>query len=201
MRTSRALQPQISYTDAIGLMNAHAAQRQTAMYSTGGALTPPNPRAAAVSGAVFAPPMRISFAMFEVPFRFGGPWSAADDAGRADVVVIARKLNDKVFGGANSVGKTVNLDDHDYRVVGVTDRWEPMPKFYDLNNGKYGKSEDMFMPFTRAIEEQMPTWGNNNCSAKRAMRAGRVSCIPNASGSSTGSNCPQPRTPRATGLS
>src|ERR1700688_1066178 len=29
------LQPQISYADAIGLMNAHAAPRQTAMYKTG----------------------------------------------------------------------------------------------------------------------------------------------------------------------
>src|SRR5277367_4949237 len=37
------LQQQISYIDAIGLMNAHAAQRQSAMYTTGFALTPLNP--------------------------------------------------------------------------------------------------------------------------------------------------------------
>jgi putative ABC transport system permease protein len=102
--------------------------------------------------------------MFNVPFRFGGPWSAADDENRADVVVITRELNDKVFGGSNSVGKTLNLDNHDYRVVGVLDRWEPIPKFYDLNNDKYGKSEDMFMPFTRAIQGEMSSWGNNNCA-------------------------------------
>ena len=28
------------------------------------------------------------FPMFNVPFRFGGPWSPADDENRADVVVI-----------------------------------------------------------------------------------------------------------------
>ncbi len=35
-------QEQISYIDAVGLMNAKAAHRQTAMYKTGAALTPAN---------------------------------------------------------------------------------------------------------------------------------------------------------------
>ena len=36
------LQPQISYIDALALMNAHPARRQSAMYVTGAALTPTN---------------------------------------------------------------------------------------------------------------------------------------------------------------
>ena len=36
-------QEQISYLDAVGLMDAHAAHRQAAMYTTGFALTPANP--------------------------------------------------------------------------------------------------------------------------------------------------------------
>ena len=157
------LETQISYIDAIGLMNAHAAHRQSAMYTTGFALTPSNPdlRPFQVQArAAYAD----FFAMFEVPFRYGGPWTQADDAGHAAVVVIGHALNDKVFGGANSVGKTMNLDNHEYRVVGVLDRWEPTPRFYDLNNGKYGTPEGAFIPFTRAIEQQLTTWGNNNCS-------------------------------------
>ena len=160
---SEHLQQQISYIDAIGLMNAHAAHRQTALYATGGALMPPNPQLLPFQVHVRAAYTDF-FRMFDVPFRFGGPWSAADDENRADVVVITRELNAKVFGGANSVGKTLNLDNHDYRVVGVLDSWEPIPKFYDLNNAKYGKSEDMFMPFTRAIQGEMSSWGNNNCA-------------------------------------
>jgi putative ABC transport system permease protein len=103
------------------------------------------------------------FPMFDVPFRYGAPWSAGDDAAHADVAVITRELNEKVFGGSNSVGKVVNLHNHDYRVVGVLERWEPIPKFYDLNNDKYGKSEQLFLPFTRAIDAQMDPWGNFNC--------------------------------------
>ena len=124
------LQPQLSYTDAIALMKAHAAHRQAAMYVTGLALTPSN-----ADLQPFQVQARATytdfFPMFQVPFRFGAPWSSADDEGHADVVVISYELNDKVFGGANSVGKTVNLDNHDYRVVGVLNRWQPTPKFYD----------------------------------------------------------------------
>ena len=112
------LSEQISYTDAMALMNMRAARRQTAMYATGAALTPSNPdlRPFQVRGrAAYAD----FFPMFSVPFLFGGPWSAADDEGRSDVVVISRELNDKVFAGANPVGKTLNLDGRDFRVAGV----------------------------------------------------------------------------------
>jgi putative ABC transport system permease protein len=157
------LQQQISYPDAMALMNAHAAHRQSAMYSTGFALIPANPDL-----RPFQVHARAAYAdffpMFNVPFLFGGPWSTTDDAGHAEVVVLGHELNDKVFGGANSVGRTLNLDNHEYRVVGVLDRWEPTPKFYDLNNDKYGKTEQLFIPFTRAIEQQSPIWGNYNCS-------------------------------------
>jgi putative ABC transport system permease protein len=160
---SEHLQEQISYTDAVGLMNAHAAHRQAAMYSTGAALTPANPELRPFQVHIRAT-YGDFFRMFDIPFHFGGPWNSADDGDHASVVVLSRELNDKVFGGANSVGKTVNLDNHDYRVVGVADRWEPTPRFYDLNNDKYGKTEELFLPFSRAIDGHMASWGNNNCN-------------------------------------
>jgi putative ABC transport system permease protein len=162
-QSSDHLEPQLSYTDAVGLMNAHAGRRQTAMYSTGMALTPENTQLKPfqVHGrAAYAD----FFAMFDVPFRFGAPWSAADDAAHADVVVITKELNDKLFGGAQSIGKTVNLDDREYRVVGVIDPWNPLPLFYDLNsNEKFGKGEDVFLPFSRAIESAVTPMGNTSC--------------------------------------
>ena len=112
------LQSQISYIDAVNLMNAHAARRQTATYATGGALTPANAQLLPFQVQVRAAYADF-FSMFQVPFRYGAPWSGADDAAHADVVVIARELNDKVFGGVNSVGRVLNLDNHEYRVIGV----------------------------------------------------------------------------------
>src|SRR6202795_3859645 len=131
------LQEQISDIDAIGLMNAKAAHRQSAMYVTGAALTPSNPDLRSFQVQIRAAYTDF-FRMFDTPFLMGAPWTAADDKGHADVVVISRELNDKIFGGANSIGRTVNLDDHEFRVVGVMGRWEPIPKFYDLSDNKYG---------------------------------------------------------------
>jgi putative ABC transport system permease protein len=157
------LQEQISYIDAVGLMNAKAAHRQIAMYKTGAALTPVNPQLLPFQVQIRATYMDF-FPMFQTPFLAGGPWSADDDKNRADVVVITQKLNDKVFGGGNSVGKSINLDNHDFRVVGILRFWQPTPQFYDLNNDQFGEGAEIYMPFTRAIDGQMGSWGNNNCS-------------------------------------
>jgi putative ABC transport system permease protein len=159
------LQEQISYIDGVALMNGAAAHRQTAMYVTGAALTPAN-----TDVLPFQVQIRATYAdffpMFEVPFTAGGAWGAADDKNHADVAVITQKLNDKVFGGGNSVGKTINLDNHEFRIVGVMGRWSPTPQYYDLNNNVYGEGAELYIPFTRSIDGQMPSWGNNNCSGE-----------------------------------
>jgi putative ABC transport system permease protein len=157
------LQEQISYIDAIGLMNAKAAHRQASMYKTGAALTPANAQLLPFQVQIRATYTDF-FPMFQTPFLAGGPWSADDDKNHADVAVITQKLNDKVFGGGNSVGKSINLDNHEFRVVGILRFWEPMPQFYDLNNDQFGEGAEIYVPFTRAIDGQMPSWGNNNCS-------------------------------------
>jgi putative ABC transport system permease protein len=161
------LQAQINYTDALGFMNAHAALRQAAMFSTGFAVTPENSNLHAFQVGARATYADF-FPMFNVPFRFGGPWSATDDTEKSDVVVIAGSLNDKLFGGANSVGKTINLDNHNYRIVGVLQQWQPLPRFYDLNTSHFGESEKAFIPFTTAISQQQPNWGNNSCAGDAA---------------------------------
>lgn len=156
-------QEQISYIDAVGLMNAKAAYRQSTMYKTGAALTPANPDLLPFQVQIRAAYTDF-FSMFQTPFAAGGPWGADDDKNHADVAVITQKLNDKVFGGGNSVGKSINLDDHEFRVVGVLAPWSPTPQFYDLNNDQFGEGAEVYVPFTRAIDGHMPGWGNNNCN-------------------------------------
>jgi putative ABC transport system permease protein len=154
-------QDELTYIDAMGLMNAHASERQAAMFSADIVVAPADPRL-----LPFTVQARATYAdffpMFAVPFQYGAAWSTADDNAHAGVVVITRRFNDKVFGGANSVGRTLHLDDHDYRVIGVLDRWEPIPRFYDLNR-PYDLSEDVFVPLTRAIEDHMEISGHQFC--------------------------------------
>ena len=51
-------------------------------------------------------------------------------------MVLSKYVNDKVFGGENSVGREVTLSGKQYRVLGVMRPWMPQPRFYDLGFGK-----------------------------------------------------------------
>ncbi|MGN6321579.1 MAG: ABC transporter permease [Dyella sp.] len=97
------------------------------------------------------------FAMFDVPFIRGGGWTASDDDHRAQVVVLTRTLNEKLFGGDNSIGRTIVVATKTFRVIGVIDDWNPRPQFYDLNGsiasgGAYGDSAQLYLPFYSWLE-------------------------------------------------
>jgi len=77
--------------------------------------------------------------------------------------VIAKSLNDKLFGGGNSVGKTLRLNMHDFRIVGVLKDWRPTPRFYDMNSERYGKLEQVFLPFTVSRDLDMDRSGSMDC--------------------------------------
>ena len=154
----------LDYNDAVALMHDHRATLQSAMYRVGPSVLPQragthpmNVDGEAVFGEFFP--------MLDVTFKYGNGWSAADDERRAQVVVISDRLNRKLFGGINSVGKTLSMEGHDYRVVGVTDNWHPRPMFYDVVNsgGFYIDGDDVFLPFNTAIAASMSNNGNTNC--------------------------------------
>jgi len=157
-------QTMLTYTDVEALMRAHAAPRQTAMYATGFVITPSDPQQQPFQAEARATYSDF-FEMFDVPFKYGSAWGAQGDDSRSDVVVIGKKLNDKLFGGASSIGKTVNLDNRDYRIVGVLDDWSPQPRIYDVMDESFGDAEEIFVPFTVAIDRHLDNWGNNNCAS------------------------------------
>jgi len=156
----------LDYGDAVALMRDHRAKLQSAMYPIGPSVVPADAARHPVttSGhAVFGE----FFPMVDVPFAYGAGWSAADDGQRAQVAVISARLNAKVFDGGNSVGKMLNVDGREYRVVGVIGDWNPQPVFYDIvNSGGFAtEGEDLFLPFNTAIAANMSNQGNTNCIA------------------------------------
>jgi putative ABC transport system permease protein len=159
------LADQISYIDAMALMKAHAAKRQSAMYLTFLYLRPPGPQQKPLKVLVRAAYADF-FPMFDVPFKYGGSWTASEDESRAAVVVITRGMNDRLFGGINSIGKIIHLDNEIYRIVGVLDDWRPIPHFYDLHIVPFGESDEIFLPFNRAIDKHMVGIGNTSCMAQ-----------------------------------
>lgn len=104
------------------------------------------------------------FPMFDVPFLFGSGWSPTQDASRDRVAVITKQLNENLFDGENSVGKTLRVAQNDFRIVGVLDDWRLKPKFYDMNaNNGYGESEQVFLPFSTSRDLELERSGNMNC--------------------------------------
>jgi len=103
------------------------------------------------------------FDMFRVPFRYGHGWTAADDEAHAPVVVLSKAFNEKLFGGADSVGRSVHVEGADLRVIGVLDDWQPVPHFFDINVGQYRKLESLFVPFQTAMERHLGTEGSLTC--------------------------------------
>jgi putative ABC transport system permease protein len=154
--------PQSTYLDATGLYAAGKGFRQVISYKSDRVVQP-----AEQSELPFEIISRATtyafFSMFDVPFQFGSGWDETADNSLERVVVIARILNERLFGGNDSVGEPININGETYRIVGVLDDWQPVPKFYDLNNNPYEESEQLFLPFTVAVAGEHDSNGNTNC--------------------------------------
>lgn len=103
------------------------------------------------------------FGMFDVPFQYGAGWSDSADRAAERVVVLSQPLNERLFGGEDSTGRSIMLNGDTYRILGVTGYWEPLPKFYDLNNNPYEEPEELYLPFSVAVENEHGSNGNTNC--------------------------------------
>jgi putative ABC transport system permease protein len=165
-KTEDQLQEYLSYIDARALWNARAAKRQTLIYTTY-LKARTDPRSKPIGAAVPAVSTDF-FLMLDAPFKYGGPWSRSDDEAGAPVIVLSRKLNDKLFAGANSVGRNIDISGVAFRVVGVLNDWAVVPRFYDLHVAPFGSVDEMFIPFNRAIQAQAPTVSGTGCKETRS---------------------------------
>ena len=162
---------QLTRLDAETLVREHRADRQAIMTGGNVAVVPerrglePFFAGARYTSADFFP-------MFEVPFRYGGPWRAADDDARARVAVISSELNDKLWPGQSGVGKSVRFGETSFRVVGVVDHFRPAPRFYDMSSGNYAEAEEVWIPFSTSRDLDLGMSGTMNCWGNRDQDSG-----------------------------
>lgn len=153
---------QLTFHDAERLLKMARGKRQVAMFESSLIIEPlsqdelPFEAGARVTSGAF-------FEMFNVPFLYGNGWDSSADATAEPVVVLTRELNTRLFGGENSVGKSLTMQGRPFKVVGVIDTWEPLPRFYDPINGAFQESNEMFIPIslTRGLElnSEGSDWG------------------------------------------
>lgn len=156
---------QLAYPDATYLASSSIPQATAILAIAQGAIS-------GAPGETIAVPVetRVTtagfFRMFDVPFEYGGPWDAAADRGPQPVIVLSRRENDRLFGGADSVGRTVQWNKRPFRIVGVLNHWDPKPRFYDLTIGDFTRPEDAYVPFKWITtlhlfpQGSMQCWGN-----------------------------------------
>ena len=158
-----ALAPQMmTYKDVVYLSRSKIPERKVIMYKVGGIIsggTAEKRPHRAVSRATSAD----FFAMFDVPFEYGGGWTAAADDSPEPLIVISHKENQTLFGGVNSVGRNIIWNNTQFRIVGVLREWSPTPKFYDLNNGPFDVPEDAYVPFGWGTTLELLSFGSSNC--------------------------------------
>jgi putative ABC transport system permease protein len=154
----------LDYGTVEALLHDHRAKYQSAVYWLSATLVPAAAGVHPFTADGFAVTSEF-FPMLDVPFEYGSGWSDADDAARAQVVVISRALNDKLFGGGDSIGKTLGINGRDYRVVGVLGDWNPQPVYYDVPayGGFMLRPSGVFLPFNAAIAAGISNIGSSDC--------------------------------------
>jgi putative ABC transport system permease protein len=105
---------------------------------------------------------RDFFTIFDLDFVYGGAWTKEQEEVATPIVVIDEETNNRLFGGKNSVGKQIYLDDTAFRIVGVAKQWRIHTKYYDLNNGAFEATESLFIPITLIAPMEIETRGNTN---------------------------------------
>jgi putative ABC transport system permease protein len=153
---------QLTWQDATHLFTSPVPERKVMMYPVPGVLvgTTGNQRPVRARTRVTTSDF---FGMFDVPFQFGGGWSTAADNGPEPFIVLSRRMNDRLFGGDNSVGRTVRWNDREFRVVGVLGDWLPLPRYYDLNGAHFAEPEEAFIPWGWGRALELLSSGNILC--------------------------------------
>jgi putative ABC transport system permease protein len=159
----------MTWPDAVTLLQARKGVRQAAMAEGSALMRSNNPDVRPQNASVEFTTSDF-FAMFGLRMLDGQAWSATDDAQRARVAVLSQSLAQRLLGDGHAVGQSVNLDGHDFRVVGVVQDWTPRPRFYaDAQASLYSGSDDAFVPLSTAMDLKLGVnstsgWGNDNDS-------------------------------------
>ncbi|MEP7186842.1 MAG: ABC transporter permease [Rhodanobacter sp.] len=167
----------LTYIDAMALMRRHRASRQSAIIPMWRSIA--QPRSGQSDSLIDTRGYAVYsefFPMLDVPFHYGSAWSADDDARKRPLVVISDHFNQQMFGGGNSVGKTITIDKHDYRVVGVVRYWNPQPDFFEGLQFRVDEP-DFFVPFQFVVANHVIESMGSTCNNGRDLGAGLVALL------------------------
>lgn len=152
---------QITYRDMVEIMKSDVPVRQSAMFKSN-LYVFPDPKVGRPAKTMIRLVFSDFFPMFDIPFQYGSGWDKRADEGPEPVVVLSSEQNDLLFGGQDSVGKSVRIEDHEFKVVGVMAHWRPAVKFFDITQNAVQPPEDVYLPFNWVRPMKLQTFGNSD---------------------------------------
>jgi len=153
---------QLTYLDTTALIESGNAFRETASSKFSAILEPEGEasRPFSINGrGAFAD----FFPMFNTPFLYGSGWDQSADENLQQVAVLSKEMNERLFGGSDSVGEIIRMKGYNFQIIGVLDTWAPIPKFYDVNNGPFDAGEEVYIPWNLIVPLELSRSGNTNC--------------------------------------
>lgn len=152
--------PQLTYRDAKALYDSGIADEIVLTSRVGLTVNAPDSNSSAKL-EVGRLATRDFFTVFDVRFKYGGPWSQQVDRDGQKQVVISEILNNHFFNGENSVGKLLSVEGESYKITGIVNKlWQMTPSVYDLNMGVFKQPPQVYLPFFNIARRNFTSWGN-----------------------------------------
>ena len=157
---------QLTYKDVKNLLNSQQGSKRVALYGIFVNIEPTR----ADSNVIPVDGLAVSneyFSMFEVPMAQGRGWTESEEKNAARVVVLSAAQSEKIFGKEPAIGKHLRIESNDYEVIGVTGKWNPLPRYTHLvigDNGGFRGDDKLYIPFDTAISNQLDPNGKMWCT-------------------------------------
>lgn len=143
----------LKFSDAKALVDAHHAVQQIAVAQSLTQFGRPDGKQSAQAYGLMA--YGPALQALGVPLRYGRPWTEAEQASAAPVVLIDTEVAQKLFGTENAVGRSVTLGQRSFRVIGVTAPWNPRVRMFDVQKNQgavLGQKEMFLVPVQAALD-------------------------------------------------
>lgn len=154
--------PKLAYNDAIALLESDIPTQSVMMTATQKVISNTDTDLN-LSQQTIRTTSYAMFSMFNIPFLHGGPWGLEEDQSRARVIVISKTMALRYFNREDVVGQTLLLDEELFKIVGVTDHWNPQPRYYDLQRESFIASEEFFIPFSAMTDLEWRSSSGHYC--------------------------------------
>ncbi len=159
---------QLTYKDVSAFLASGQGERRTGLYGINAVAEPARKELGVVAMSGLAANADM-FAMFDIPFLYGQGWQASEDKSGSDVVVLNRKMAEKLFGASNPTGQKMRMMGGEYTVLGVMDNWRMRPRFYSYNgrSAMFTNEDEFIVPLSNAMRRETPHAGSMSCSGRR----------------------------------